>query len=198
MKCFFFSIFMLTSNIIMSNFFLVHGVIDQNPNKILKILKDGYLIASYYSHQSGLYHNDLLEYVYFSLLGDEASFPFKNISFILDSNVLYNRSFRYALKWVGGDIDKTIKVNPRFDNVDIVLYKINKHIISIDPDYPGKNTSHEILLKKKVNLHKYLVAICCKSSLTNDVIDYANKHYPNVVILDSFPDSAEVLNNIIQ
>lgn len=109
---------------------------------------------------------------------------------------MYNRSFRYALKWVGPEIQHTTKVHPKFDNVDQTLNKINNHISNLDPNYPGITTSHEILIKKKVSLHKYLVAICCQSSLSTEVIHYVKEHYPNVKILKYYPSSATELYKI--
>lgn len=53
--------------------------------------------------------------------------------------------------------------------------------------------SHEILIKNQVDLHKYLVAICCKDFLLQDndnTIRYIKKYYKNVLILDHFPSSA--------
>jgi hypothetical protein len=179
----------------MSKYYLVHGVLDPYPEKILKILEDGYLYASSYTKKYGLFHGEPLDYVYFSLLGDEnVSFGYAGVSFILDSTVLLKKTFRYALQWVGNDIDKSIKVDHKHDDVNQILNTINQHITSIDKAKIGKKlTSHEIMIKKRVNLHKYLVAICCESNLTEDIIGYIKKNYTNVILIDDFPNSAHEL-----
>ena len=125
----------------MYKYYIVHAVVDPRPEKILKILKDGYLYASSYTKEYGLFYGEYLDYVYFSLLGDEKiSFGHGGITFIIDTKVLFRRSFRYALKWVGNDLDKTTKVNYRYDDVNKVLNKINQHIISINPSETGRKT----------------------------------------------------------
>lgn len=176
----------------MNKYYLVHTVVDPNPNKILNILKDGCLYANILTKQFGLYYDDPLEYVYFSLLGDIAPFH-GGFNFILDVSVLFRRSFRYALKWVGDDISNTVKINPKYHDVSKILDFINHHIIS-SSNSSFQITSHEILLKKKVKLHKYLVAVCCSDELSPIVVNHIKKYYPNVFILTSFPNSASSLN----
>ena len=182
----------------MSKYYLVHAVRDPEPKKILKILKDGYLYASSYSKQYGIFYGEYLDYVYFSLLGDSFVLPTSLATFILSTNVLYKRSFRYALTWAGNEIQNTTKVNYRYDNVYQILDKINKHIVYTNKYNIHNNIgSHEILLKKKVNLHNYLVAICCGTHFTPEIIKYINQNYPNVKIINKIPKSAHDFNVII-
>lgn len=174
----------------MQPYYLTHAIIYPKPEKILKILKDGYLLAGKYSNETGVYHDTPLEYIYFSLLGSLPPFH-PGVTFILDTKLLNRRSFRYALSWLGDEIDKTTKINPRYQNIGKILDFINQHIENINLIDPKMTQfSHEILLKKKVNLHKYLVAICCRDSLSNESIEYIHKYYPSVKILDNFPESA--------
>jgi hypothetical protein len=177
----------------MTKYYLVHTVIDPSTKKIMKILDDGYLYASYYSGIYGLYYGELLEYVYLSLLGDKQPFH-GGVNFILDPKMLIRRSFRYALKWAGSDLDETKKINPGYHNIKKILDRINDHMKNLD-DYQSMY-SHEILLKKKINIKKYLVAICCKNILSDETINYLRIHYPNVKILDDFPINSEKLKNI--
>lgn len=174
-------------------YYLVHTVIDPKPKKIIKILKDGYLLSSSKSKQFGLCHGEYLDYVYFMLLGSERiPFGIGGVTFIIDSSILSDHSFRYALSWIGGDIDRSIKVK-RNDDVKHILDKIDNHIQSVHdtPDNPtNKMLSHEILIKNSVDLNKYLIAICCSFSLSSESINYLKKHYPNVLILNEFPKSA--------
>lgn len=182
----------------MGKYYLVHSVIDPNPDKILNILHDGYLYSSSHTKKYGLFYGEYLDYVYFSLLGDrKPSFGSGGVSFIINSKILYERTFRYAHGWIGNDLDKSFKVNYKFDDVGKILVQLNKYINEIDVNNPLLMTSHEILLKKKVNLHKYLVAICCKNNLSHEIISYINKEYPNVLILNVFPSSADELDNIL-
>lgn len=177
-------------------YYLIHSVFDPQPDKILKILHDDYLFSSSYSKYYGLYNGFPLDYVYFSLLGETLPFH-SGINFILDTKVLYKRSFRYALKWIGNDIEDTIKVNYQFDDVDNILDEINQHIISVASSEPGrKMTSHEILLRKKVSLHRYLVAIGGIDMLSIDAINYIKQFYPHVKLLDELPESANELNDL--
>ena len=181
----------------MTRCYLVHAVTDPQSHKALKILKDGYLYSSMMTKEYGLYHDHPLEYVYFSLLCDEIASPTSLLTFFLDTQVLYRRSFRYALEWVGDEISRTKKVIYKYNNIDNVLRKINNHIINIDKTNPSKWTSHEILLKKKVNL-KYLVAIYISETLqTPEILEYVKKYYPNVKVLKKFPKSAHELDVLL-
>lgn len=179
-----------------SKYYLVHAIIDPNSDKILKILSDGYLHSSSKSGYSGLY-NEPLDYVYFSLLGDSNKVLGHNgITLIFDTDILFKRPFRYALRWIGNDIDKSTKVDFHSDDVSKILYKINQHIIDIEPENPLKYTSHEILLKNQVKLD-HLIAICCLDNLSIDIIAYIKSIYPKIKILKKFPESAQELDKII-
>jgi hypothetical protein len=179
----------------MVKYYLVHFVFNPTTDKILNILHDGYLYSSLHTKKHGLFHGEYLNYVYFSLLGDRnMSFGSHGVSLIIDSRILYKQIFRYAYGWIGNDIDKSFKVNYQYDDVDKILDKLNRYINEIDINNPLLMASHEFLLKK-VDLHKYLVAICCKNNLSSEIINYINKEYPNVLILDDFPNSAHELNN---
>lgn len=177
-------------------YYFVHSIVAPSSKKVLKILRDGYLYASSYSGFQGIYSIPL-DYVYFTLLGDSQAAA-GGFRLILDSKILYKRSFRYALSWVGSKLEATTKVNPRKDNVDAVLDEINNHIISTKQDetclLPGL---HEILIKKKVDLHKYLRAVCYRDMLNKQTINFIHDNYPGVMILNDFPKSASQLNNII-
>lgn len=182
-------------------YYLVHAVVDPTPAKIMKILLDGFLYSNIVTKQYGIYADEPLQYIYFSLFHKIITFH-GGVTFILDDKILYKRSFRYALNWVGSHIEKTIKVTPK-DNVLSILNKIDRHIQQISNKESKTKivnimTSHEILIKKKVNLHRYLVAICEHDVLTDDIREYIHNYYPNVKILDTFPNSSEELTEIIK
>ncbi len=181
----------------MVKYYLVHFVFDPTQDKIFNILHDGYLYSSSHTKKHGLFRGEYLDYVYFSLFGDhKPSFGFGGVSFIFDSKILHDRSFRYSHSWIGNDLNKSVKVSYKYDDVDKILDQLNKYINQIDANNPLIMASHEILLKKKVNLHKYLVAICCKDNLSSEIINYIIEQYPKVIILDDFPSSASELNNL--
>jgi len=178
-----------------SQYFLIHSVVDPKPDKILKILKDGYLFSSSYSGQQGI-SGIPLDYVHFTLLGKKSTFH-GGINFILSTDILYRRTFRYALSWIGSKINYTTKINYRYDNVNKTLNKIDSYIYQQDnPKF--EDTLHEILIKKKISLHRYLIAICCGQKLSNDAINYLRKYYSHVKILESFPNSANELNLMLR
>ncbi|AEQ33372.1 DUF5846 domain-containing protein [Megavirus chiliensis] len=177
-------------------YYLVHSIVASSSEKMLKILRDGHLYASSYSGLQGI-SGIPLDYVYFTLLGDSEA-AMGGFKLILDSKILYKRSFRYALSWVGSKLEATTKINPRKDNVNAVLDEINDHIVRTKQDetclLPGL---HEILIKKKVDLHKYLRAVCYRDMLNKQTINFIHNNYPGVMILNDFPKSASQLNNII-
>jgi hypothetical protein len=178
----------------MSEYYLVHTVFGSTPELILKILKDGYLYSSFYTGHSALFGRSEAKYVYFSLLNKNLIFG--GITFFIDGQILFDRSFRYALGWRSED-SENIKVKYPKNNVHEILNKIMEYIDVISNDERAKLMSHEILLKKKVNLHNYLVAICCNNMLTADIIKYVKEYYPGVKILDEFPKTSQELNNML-
>lgn len=159
-------------------YYLGHALINPTPDKIMKILKDGYLLSNIESGAEGFYAGSPLEYVYFSLINKSLRTSIGGVVFVINPVILNRRSFRYALSWIGDEIDKTIKV--KTNNSKKIIKKIIDHINAEDK----KTFSHEILLKKKVNLDKYLVAIYPKDMLTNDVTNYLSQRYKNVRILN--------------
>ena len=57
--------------------------------------------------------------------------------------------------------------------------------------------SHEILLRKKVSLHRYLVAVRCDSN-DDDIRKFIKDNYPGVIILDKNPKSASQITHILK
>jgi len=180
----------------MSKYYLVHTVLGANPELILKILKDGYLYSGFYSGRSALFGSPTAKYVYFSLLNKDNIFRGTQ-TFFIDEQILFDRSFRYALAWLTED-SETIKVKYPKDDVYKILKKIMSHIKSVSSNKFRKIMSHEFLIKKKVNLHNYLRAVCCSDILSSDAIEYIKKYYPNVKILLTYPETANELNNILK
>ena len=166
-------------------FYLTHST---DENNLIGMINDGYIYSGIYANRSRLFGSPTSRYVYLSLLGDISS-NFQNITLFLSDRVLFNRSFRYAFGWFTEDaLEKTIKVDHKRDNVLEHLESLNDHILK-----SNNVTSHEILLKKKVNLDKYLVAVCCKNNISSNTINLIKSIYPKVKILDNNPISASNL-----
>ena len=180
-------------------YYIIHKIYIPSTEKILNILEDGYLCPSSETNESGLYPGGTLRHIYFSLFGNIKDInTLAGITLILDPVILYKYPFRYALTWIGNDLNKSIKANPKYDNINEILQKINKHIQKNIKENPNEIGTHEILLNKKINLHKYLVAICCTKRLSKEIINYIKKKYPNTMLLDEYPETAQKLNNMIQ
>uniref|UniRef100_A0A6G6ADV7 Uncharacterized protein n=1 Tax=Borely moumouvirus TaxID=2712067 RepID=A0A6G6ADV7_9VIRU len=178
-------------------YYLVHSIVAPSSEKMLKILQDGYLYASGHSGFQGL-SGIPLDYVYFTLLGDSEA-AMGGFKLILDIKILYKRSFRYALSWVGSKLEATTKVNPRKDDVNAVLDEINDYTVTQKQNKTSFSAAwHEIIIKKKVDLHKYLRAVCYRDKLSEQVINFIQDNYPDVMIINDFPKSASELNKIIE
>lgn len=100
--------------------------------------------------------------------------------------------------WVGENIEKTTKINYRYDDVNKVLDKINSCIVDKYNANKYVLCTHEILLKKKVSLHRYLIAVSDADDLTPEILDYLKFNYPDVKVLTELPESADELNKIIE
>ena len=68
----------------------------------------------------------------------------------MDISLLYKHCFRFALKWISNEIDKTIKVNPIYDDINKISNDINQHVLNISPNNSNakKMVLHELLIKK--------------------------------------------------
>ncbi|XWV25376.1 hypothetical protein QJ856_gp0388 [Tupanvirus deep ocean] len=182
----------------MPKYYLVHKIVNPQSDKILKILRDGSLRSSKETNEPGIFPAGLLDRIYFSLFGTiKDVYALAGITFILNAKILYERPFRYALTWTSDKLEKSILVDPKYDNVSEILDQIDRHINDVVQSEPDEIGTHEILLKDKINLHKYMVAICCYNRLSSDVIDYVNRFYPNVEIIYKIPDTATDLTKML-
>ena len=96
-----------------------------------------------------------------------------------------------------GSVDGTIKVDYRRDDVQEVLDGINADLSTYEKGDFKMLFSHEILLKRKANLHKYLVAVCCGNALSSEAKSYIQEFYLGVKILDEFPKSSDEMTVIL-
>lgn len=176
-----------------SEYHLVHAVLGSNPGLVLKILKDGYLYSGFETGNSALFGSPTAKYIYFSLLNEDITFKHA-VTFIINGQILYDRPFRYSLGWFTEDLDMNIEA--KHQDINKILQKIANHIKLVSDDELKRSMSHEILIRKQVNLHKYLVAICCSQLLTPNIINYVKQYYPRVKILDKFPETSQELNRI--
>ncbi len=177
-------------------YYLLHKIFDPTDDKILSILYDGFLYPSSKSLISGIFPAGFLQYVFLSLFNKNNADITGGINFVIDTAILDDHSFRYALSWCGGSINDSFYVDPLFHNVDKILDRINTNVELLYSKNPDTTCSHEIFLKK-VDLHKYLVAISGANRLSNHVKYVIRKKYPHVLLLNKLPESAVILHDMI-
>lgn len=178
-------------------YYLLHKLFGPSDDKILSILYDGFLYPSSKTLSSGMFPGGLLQYVFLSLYNKYNVIITGGINFVIDTSILDDHSFRYALSWRGCSIDDSIYVDPLFHDVDKILDRINSSVESQFQKDQYALCSHEILLKK-VDLHKYLVAISGANMISDRVKKVIRKNYPHVLLVDNLPQSADVLNDMIK
>lgn len=191
-----------------NNTYLIHSLYENDVDKIMQIFIHGYFYASFYKNTfSSFYIIDLLKpkYVHLQILDHPSDFhvdnPFKaDITLILSDQILYHQSWNYSLEWISDDeINKTTKVrypNKSNNNVQAkyiiqvqnIIQIIKDHIKNVRNDPRYNIISHEILIKHKIDLHKYLIAIYSKNNLSPEISKYLESNYPNVKIINNVDD----------
>jgi hypothetical protein len=161
---------------------------------IRTVLEDGFMRNANTTKNSKLtgrieysdYDKDAGEFIYFEM-NLESKKPLMT-TFILDSELLLEQPFMLIVGWTGGG-GNGIKINPKKINKSVLhnlLVDFRKKFMKENENnfIPGlKNLmTHEIVLKKPVDLHKYLLAIK-KSSLNNQDLQYVKENYPNVKLI---------------
>ena len=177
-------------------YYLLHKLFGPSDDKILSILNDGFLYPSSKTLINGMFPAGLLQYVFLSLYNKYNVILTGGVNFVIDTSILDDHSFRYALSWCGDSIKDSIYVDPLFHDVSKILDRINSAVESKFQKDQYAMCSHEILLKK-VNLDKYLVAISGADMLSDRVQKVIRKKYPHVLLLDNLPESADELYHII-
>ena len=181
--------------------YLIHNT---NTSALKLLLKDGYL-KSYsllektpeYNEGSGLYTDN--RFVYFSCtdkLFDKKTYG--KITLYFNSKILFNKSFYVSTthspypndlgEWyIKNDKGKRIKMYKRkydkyYKKYDTVLKKLYDISISMLNGLSFQ-AFQQVAVLHKVNLNE-LVAISFrdKSFVTDSIINYINKYYPNVII----------------
>lgn len=199
-------------------YYLVHCVMgygeltSDNQRVIDKIFKDGYLYCSKYTKIESRSHNPH-DYVYLSLLNKYLICKY-GINLVFSDKLLLHRTFRYNYNWHGFIYDETVRVKTK--NKEIIMKHLNnleKFIIKNAEEnvkaqkanqaviksnngalrVPFDFCSHEIFIKKKINLHKYLIAVTIHGDKFTKTIKYITKHYPHVKILKEVPDTSTEL-----
>jgi hypothetical protein len=169
----------------------------KNTNKtiIRTILEDGFLRNANTTKNSKMtgninesnYDKNAGKTIYFeiNLIGKRQSHP----TFILDISLLMEQIFWLNIGWQAGITDNSIKINPKNitkENLTNILTEFQNEVIEDHKKtkIPGfKNLfTNEVLVKKPVDLHKYLLAIN-KNSLMKDDIAYMKINYPNVKLI---------------
>ena len=184
--------------------YLIHNT---NTSSLKSILKDGYLksyslLKKYKKTPTngegiGLYTEN--NFVYFSCV--DKLFNKKihsSITMYFNSKLLFNKSFYVANLhsptpnqinewWINNDNGKKIKMYKRkynryYTNYDKVLKKLYDYSISVLPRGYSFQVFQQVAVRNKVNL-KELVAIEFKKNIVSDsIINYITKYYPNVII----------------
>lgn len=163
---------------------LIHTTFEKN---ILNILKDGYLRSSYQTKNVKMYgQHQGSRYIYLRL---DKKNDYGN--FILDENLLLENNFYLKIGWTGeADTEKKNMYKSENYNKNS-LKKIIQQFNQMVNNYLKNNSqnqfpiplmmSNEILVKKKINLKKYLIQINL-SKCDTKIIDYVEKNYPNTKI----------------
>jgi hypothetical protein len=184
--------------------FLVHNT---DISGLKSILKDGY-IKSYSllkkskkpftsGHGDGLYtENKFVYFSYVDKLFDKRIYS--EITLYFDSKLLFNKSFYVAnlhtstpnklYEWWNKD-EKGNKIkmykrkyNKYYTKYNTVLQKLYEYSISLLPHGRAFESFQQIAIRNKINLDN-LVGIKFKKNIVSDnVINYIKKYYPNVII----------------
>lgn len=166
---------------------LIHTTFGAVEEDILNILKDGHLRTSKQTKNIKMYgREEGSSYIYLRL--DKKS---DYGTFILDENLLLENNFYLKTGWSGeAEIEKS-NLHKGVDYNKNKLKKLIQKFNQIVNNYLKKNSqnpypiplmmSNEILVKKKINLKKYLIEINL-SKCDKKIIDYVEKNYPNTKI----------------
>jgi hypothetical protein len=150
-------------------------------------LKDGYLRSSYQTGNIKMYGQSKGSYYIYLRLEKKNDYG----NFILDENLLLENNFYLKTGWTGeADTDKS-NIYKSDDFNKNTLKKLIQKFNQMVNNYLNKNSqkefpiplmmSNEILVKKKINLKKYLIQINL-SKCDKKIIDYVEKNYPNTKI----------------
>lgn len=160
---------------------LIHTTFEED---ILHILKDGYLRSSKQTKNVKMYGQEQgSQYVYLRLCKRN---DYGN--FVLDENLLLENNFYLKTGWSGeAKTDKSNmykgdnysknslkKIIKKFNQTVNIFYKKKPYLLPI-------MMTNEILIKKKINLKKYLIQINL-SKCDKKIIDYVEKNYPKTKI----------------
>lgn len=184
--------------------YLIHNT---NIKSLKSILKDGYLKSFSLLKKSnktpkncesgGLYTEN--NYVYFSCVDNLFD---KNIigsvTLFFNSKLLFNKSFYVSNMhtaspedlsewWVKDDNGKRIKMYKRKYNRYYIKYKnVLKKLYKYSFSVLGKGKAFQIFqqvaVHNKVNLNELVAIQLCKNIVTNNLINFINKYYPNIII----------------
>ena len=167
----------------------------KNTNKtaIRTILEDGFMRNANTTKNSRLtgdvnspdYDKDAGKFIYFEM-NLELKKPIMT-TFILDSELLLEQPFMLIVGWKAGK--NGIKINPTeltYSELANLLIDFRKQFMAHHnkkkiSGFKNRMT-HEIVVKKPVDLHKYLLAIS-EYSLDKNDLEYVKQNYPNVKII---------------
>lgn len=164
----------------------MHLIHTTSEELIYMILKEGYLRSSKETGKIRMYgREEGSEYIYLRL-GKKNDYG----NLILDENLLLENNFYLKTGWTGeaytdGLINKGKDYNKR--TLKKKLQEFNKSVNNYlkktsKNEYPIPiMMSNEILIRKKINLKKYLIQINLSKN-DKKIIEYVEKNYPNTKI----------------
>ena len=159
-----------------------------------KILKEGYLKPRIQEGVHGLNTGEGMEFIFlmFFDIGQRKNIKKSKIlrtcmkpNYLLNPELLLDGITYLNKDWYGGKINNSIKIDgKKIDNIDKKVKELRKIITS------NKNYliyTHEFLIKKKINLKKYLKKIVItdlgvEKELYDKIIDILKKKYPNTEV----------------
>jgi hypothetical protein len=172
----------------------------KDPKKLLNILKSGYLKPAIDLDEENIFNdkpNLKLKAVYFNFYDIKYKNDF-NITFILDSNFLLDKTFYFCIGWnynncldeynfkTKKDLDNLYKANIKYIKSYEIYFKRKRKLIPTENfKYIGENFcykfTHEILFENKVSLHDYLLEIFLHIK-DEQLEEYIKANYPKCKI----------------
>jgi hypothetical protein len=171
----------------------------KDPKKILNILESGYLKPAIDLDGKNVFNDNpnlKLKAVYFNFYDTKYKNDF-NITFILDSKFLLDKTFYFCIGWNYDNCLDEYKFKTKKGLYDLYMAKskkIQKELDRKKKPYISYNTqfaylaknffykyTHEILFENKVSLHDYLLEIFLHKK-DEKLEEYITANYPNCKI----------------
>lgn len=186
-----------------NNFYLVHGT--DFPH-LKKILEQGYIYSGKYlpDDETRLGGWEKLPYIYCNIYFDDI----KNLphsfgyTLIINPKIIIDKGIIYNIRWHVHPNKDSIYIKPRDIDYDEKINLI-KELVKNPPQAPNnlklpEFMQHEILIKDKIDIHKYLSGIILPNmeGFDDNIKDILKKNnYNNVKIFTKLPDTKDLFTN---